>query len=131
MSKMEKVMEVDAEKLLLQAIKDGLREGIKSKLTNSYNNPFDGVINGVLQRHSGEVNDLLSEALQAAIGDPVFKEEIRAATRSVLAKTLVARFGGELEKQINALKSNPATRARITVAIDEIVKSHTQPVSKE
>jgi hypothetical protein len=38
---------------------------------------------------------------------------------------LVQRFGGELEKQVNALKSDPTTRARITIAIEEIVKQKT------
>jgi len=35
----------------------------------------------------------------------------------------VPGLGGELEKQVNVLKSDPATRARITLAIEEIVKS--------
>lgn len=39
-----------------------------------------------------------------------------------LAKTLVQRFGGEIEKQVNVFKSDPTTRARITLAIEDIVK---------
>jgi len=30
-------------------------------------------------------------------------------------------MGGELEKQVNKLKSNPETRARITLAISDII----------
>jgi hypothetical protein len=119
-------MDLDTEKLLLQAVKDGMREGIKSRLTQTYNNPFDAAITGVLQKHNGEITGILSEALQSAIGDPVFRDEVRGAVRGVLAKTLVARFGGELEKQVNALKSDPTTKARITLAIEEIVAKANQ-----
>lgn len=45
------------------------------------------------------------------------------AVRTTLAKTLVQKFGRELEKQVNALKSDPTTRARITIVIEEIVAS--------
>jgi hypothetical protein len=43
----------------------------------------------------------------------------------MLAKVLIQRFGGEMEKQVNVLKSDPTTRARITLAIEEIVKQKT------
>ena len=66
---------------------------------------------------------LLSDAVKSCVGDEAFREEIKSSTRKVLAKTLVARFGGEIEKQVNALKSDPTTRARIVLAIEEIVQS--------
>jgi hypothetical protein len=65
---------------------------------------------------------MLEQAVASCVGDPEFVESIRVAVRQSLAKTLVQRFGGELEKQVNALKSDPITRARITLALEEIVK---------
>ncbi len=38
---------------------------------------------------------------------------------------LRAMIGDALEKQINSLKSDPATRARITLAIEDIVRQKT------
>ncbi len=115
-------MEIDADKLLVNAMKDGIREGIKQKMQQSYDNPMNGLIADSLKRHDGEIRDMLDAALKSCVGDAAFREEIQSAVRSTLAKTLVARFGGELEKQINSLKSDPTTRARITLAIEEIVK---------
>jgi len=107
---------------LLQAVKSGLHEAIKSKLT-AYNSPLDKVLDAVLQGHGSSIRSLLSEAVHSAVGDEGFREQIKGAVRARLAKQLVEKFGGEMEKQINLLKSDPATRARITVAMDEIVKS--------
>jgi hypothetical protein len=59
---------------------------------------------------------------QSAMLNDEFREQIATQIRHKLASVLVARFGGELEKQVNVLKSDPTTRARITLAIEEIIK---------
>lgn len=115
-------MILDAEKLISDAVRDGIREGVKAKLGSSYSNPLDKLIDGVIQQNAGAFQSLLSESLASCMSDQQFRSDIAASVRSTLAKTLVQRFGGELEKQVNTLKSDPVTRARITVAIEEIVK---------
>ncbi len=113
---------MELEKVLINSIQDGIRDGIKSKLSGSYNNPLDGIINDALKRYDADLRSMLYEAVQSAVGNEAFRNEIAVATRHKLAQTLVQRFGGELEKQVNVLKSDPSTRARITLAIEEIVK---------
>jgi len=113
---------MDADKLLEQAVRDGIREGVKAKLTGNYNNPFDKFIAAALERSGAEIQALLGECIQACMADPEFRGAVAASVRAALAKTLVQRFGGELEKQVNVLKSDPTTRARITLAIEAIVK---------
>lgn len=116
-------MELDANKLMENAIRDGLREGIKDKLKQTYNNPLDKITTEAISRCGEEYKSMLGDALNACMNDKEFRQEIAVAVRHTLSKTLVARFGGELERQVNALKSDPATRARITLAIEEIVKT--------
>lgn len=115
-------MELDADKLLEHAIRDAIREGIKAKFTG-YNKPFDALVETAISNHGMAMRLMLEAAMATAINDPAFRSEIALAVRHNLAKTLVQRFGGELEKQVNVLKSDPATRARITLAIEEIVKT--------
>lgn len=116
-------MQINADQLLENAIRDGLREGVKQRLAVTYNNPLEKVINAAITGRAGEFREILDEGLASCVGDPDFREEIKSSVRTILARTLVQRFGGELEKQVNALKSDPATRARITIAIEDIVKS--------
>lgn len=115
-------LEIDADKLLENALRDGAREAIKSRLTQSYQNPFDATIAAVFAKNEAVIRGLLSDCLASCFNDPAFREQIAASVRATLAKTLVSRFGGELEKAVNALKSDPVTRAKIVTAIDEIVK---------
>lgn len=113
---------MEADKVIEEAVKDGIRKGIQDKMNSSYANPFQKTIEQAIAKHDTDFREMISDALDSAIGDEPFREEIRQAVRKQLAKTLIARFGGELEKQVNALKSDPTTRARITIAIDEILK---------
>lgn len=112
---------MDVEKLLTNSIQDGIREGIKSRL-GGYNTPLDKLLADILKEQDAAFREMLGGAIESAIGDESFREEIRAQVRHKLATLLVARFGGELEKQVNSLKSDPTTRARITLALDEIMK---------
>ena len=116
-------MEIDTDKLLFETLRDGLREGIKNSLSRSYNSPLDTFINETLKKHDKTFRDIIGEAVGSLATDAEFRRQIVDSTRHTLAKVLVQRFGGELEKQVNALKSDPTTRARITLAIEEIVKS--------
>lgn len=115
-------MQIDAEQLLENAIRDGIRESVKSKLTSGYNSPLDKLIADCINSQSAKFRSMLEESIASCVNDKVFREEIAQAVRHSLAKTLISRFGGEMEKQVNVLKSDPTTRARITLAIEEIVK---------
>lgn len=116
------MVEVDADKMMLDAIRQGLVQGVKERF-NSYNSPLTKLMDDSIARHSDVLGRLLDGAIATCTADETFCEEIRSAVRQQLAKLLIQRFGGELEKQVNALKSDPTTRARITLAIEEIVKS--------
>lgn len=115
------VIEIDADQMLLNAIRDGMRAAVTDKL-KGYNSPLDKLIEASIAKHATAFRELLESSIASTLTDDVFRNDIATAVRSNLAKTLVQRFGGEIEKQVNVLKSDPATRARITLAIEEIVK---------
>lgn len=115
-------MEINADQLMFEAIRNGLQAAVKDKLTG-YQSPLDKLLTDAVAKHAPEFRALLEEGIGSCLNDGVFRESIAAAVRSSLAKVLIQRFGGEMEKQVNILKSDPTTRARITLAIEEIVKS--------
>lgn len=114
-------MELDAEKLLSRFVEEALGEALKTKFA-SYNSPLDKLITESISSHNARLKELLETSIDACIVSEDFRKNIADAVNKSLAKTLIQRFGGEVEKQVNALKSDPITRARITLAIEEIVK---------
>lgn len=115
----------DWAKFAEDCFKTGMIEAIKRRFEQSYNNPLDKVVDQAIVDHGADVRNLVGEAVARALVSESFKQEFMAAVRTQLAKTLIQKFGGELEKVVNQLKSDPSTRARITVAIDEIIKEKT------
>lgn len=112
---------MDTDKLLEDAIRDGAREGIKSKLAG-YNSPLEKLVTAAFDKFAPQVQQLLEDSIQSCVASDDFRKHVADAVNSNLAKILIQRFGGEVEKQVNALKSDPTTRARITLAIEQIVK---------
>lgn len=115
------MVEIDGDQMLLTALRDGIRTAVTDKL-KGYNSPLDKLIEAAVTKHQAAFRELLESSIATTITDEDFRQQIAAAVRVNLAKTLVQRFGGEIEKQVNVLKSDPTTRARITLAIEEIVK---------
>jgi len=115
-------MQINADEIILDAIKDGLREGIKGKITN-YNSTLSKIVDEAIEQNKSALTSLVSEAVKTALSEIPFRESVIDAVRSHMAKTLISKIGGEIEKQVNSLKSDPATRARITLALDEIIRS--------
>lgn len=115
-------MQIDADKIILDSIREGLRDGIKGKLTN-YNSTLSKTVDDAIEQNKPALTTLVSDAVKTALSETSFRESVIDAVRSQMSKTLISKIGGEIEKQVNALKSDPTTRARITLALDEIVRS--------
>lgn len=113
-------MDIDLE--IMNAVRDGIRKGVADKVGSGYDSPLNKVIKDAIDAKVNSFRGLLDEAIAEAIANNEFREQIKSAVRHNIAKSLVSRFGGEIEKQVNVLKSDPSTRARITLAIEEIVK---------
>lgn len=108
-------------KLFENLIVDGIREGLKTVFQKSYGNPLETLVADAVKRKNQDLQNLVSDAVEG-LKEPAIRAEIVDGLRKKLAKLLIERFGGELEKQVNALKSDPTTRARITLAIETIIK---------
>lgn len=115
----------DLEQQILNRVGTALDKSIDSVLTG-YNSPLCDLAREAIEGRRDEIVSLFGVALESILDNADARAEIAAAIRSKIAKLLVTRFGGELEKQVNALKANPETRAQITLAIQKIVKESSQ-----
>jgi hypothetical protein len=106
--------------MIEQAIRDGLRQGVAEKLR--YFTQFNELLAQAFETQKPKLRRIIDEVFNSCLDDPQFRADLAEELRHKLSKTLVQRFGGEMEKQVNVLKSDPLTRARITLAIEQIVK---------
>ncbi len=109
------------EKEILKSVKKAMSSAIVGELVG-YNKPLSKLTEKVVSDNQDELYGLINDEFVGLIKDPEFKEDLGKALRSKLAKSLISRMGGELERRVNEMKADPSTRARITLAIDDCLK---------
>lgn len=112
---------MDFEQSIINAVQKNLAEAIEKTLTG-YNTPLAKLINSVIESREQQFRTMLEEVIdQALIGD--FREHLKDALTMKLAKCVISKMEGEVEKRVNDLRSSPETRAKITLAVSEALKS--------
>jgi hypothetical protein len=106
---------------ILDAVRSSLASGI-SKALESYNNPITKLAEAVVLSRQGEIQSVFTAAMDSALAGE-FREALQSACAHKIAKVLVSKMEGEIEKKANDLRSNPEIRAKITLAISEVINS--------
>jgi hypothetical protein len=112
---------MNLEDQVIATVHSALTEAIKTKLS-SYHGPLDSLIKQSIEKHQAEITKALDAAMKGALQGE-FAEALADACTRKLAKVLISKMEGELEKRVGELRSSPEFRSRLTVAIDDIVKS--------
>jgi len=110
----------DLEQKILNSVRSAMGEAIEKELCG-YNKPLSLLTAKVVEKHQDELFNIIDSQVSQLIGGDDFRLIIKEQLNKNLAKTLINRMGGELEKQVNTLKQNPQTRAKIMLAISEII----------
>ena len=105
---------------LLQQCEKAINESILSALT-SYNSPLNKAVVDALSGVKPQMADMALEAVNGLVSSGDFKELMLIEIRRKMARVMISQFGGEIEKTVNTLKQNPTSRAKITLAIDNVI----------
>ncbi len=106
---------------ILRGINKAVGEAIQEELVG-YGKPLSKLAERVIAAHSDELYELMNDEFVELLTAESFRAVLKKALNEKLAKVLVSRMGGELEKQVNELKGNPVTRAKITTAINKVIE---------
>ena len=112
---------MDIESEILKAAKAGLADAFNKELVG-YNKPLSVIAQKVIAKNEDEIFRLINDEVVNLIGGDGFKNALKDELNRKLARTLIERMGGELESRVYELKQNPETRAKITLAISQIIK---------
>lgn len=111
------------EKQILEAINDAVSKSIVTALT-SYNSPLNKLCEEVISKHRPDLFAMLDTEVAELKTTPEFKAAIKDALNHKLARLMVAKMEGELEKRVNDLRAQPGIRARIVLAVENIIKDN-------
>lgn len=114
-----------SESMLEKQIADAAREAVSKAISerlSGYQSPLHSIIDRVMSKKAADLEELISSAATTAFSAVEFKAELNAAFTHKLARVLVSKFEGEVEKRAVELRANPVMRAKITIAIENAIK---------
>lgn len=105
------------------AIRDSLFEVVKSKL-GAYNSPLDKILAEAIENRKSDLIKLFNESFEITLNNEEFRKNLKEAFNHKLARVLLNKFEGEVEKRANDLRATPENRARIVLAIESVLKEN-------
>ena len=121
---MDTARKIDLERDIANAVKDGIAKQIETVLASSYNSPINKYINEVVAENGADIKRIMSEAFQKIVNTDEFRAEIVEAFQHKVAKAMVGHLEGSVAKAVDVFRSDPTIRAKMVLAIEEIVKQN-------
>jgi len=105
---------------IIDVAKKAIQNAISTELVG-YDKPLSRFVNAVMVEHETEFKKLINEGVSTILKAKDFKIALKVALHDKLARILIGKMGGELEKKVNELKQDATTRAKITLAINKVM----------
>jgi tryptophanyl-tRNA synthetase len=112
----------DLEQQVSNCITEGLAAAVQARLQHGYgDNPLTKLIDSVVVSRTDEMRKILESSIDGTLkGD--FKKQLQTAVQHKLARILVSKMEGEVERRVGELRSNPEFRAKVTLAVTQLVE---------
>ncbi len=110
------------DKQVLTIMQNAVSDTIKARMTE-YGSPLKPIIDDAFKVHAETIRKIMYESMGEAISDGNFKESVKQAFYHKVARGLVDGISGSVDKAINQFKQDPTIKAKMVLAIEQIIKS--------
>lgn len=104
--------------IAVSAIKDKIGE----RFSNTYNSPLNKIADEVIIENGDKIKAIFEDCLESTIKSSDFKQAIKDEFAHKVAKTMVGKLVGSIEKAVDKLSQDPTLKARMIIAIEKLVK---------
>ena len=115
--------EIISKKEVLQVAVQAIRDKI-GETFSGYSSPLSKISNEVVEEHRQEIKDIFDDCLVATLKNKVFKDAIKDEFTHKIAKSMVGKLEGSVEKAVEVLRQDQTIRARMILAIENIIKEN-------
>jgi hypothetical protein len=112
------------QKQIQDAVFGSIHKMVEHQLTSIYDdrNPLIRCIKNAIEQNADKIQTLMADSIQSALDSAVLNAQVKEEVNRRLAKILISKMEGEIEKRANELRADSAFRARLTIAITDVVK---------
>lgn len=108
--------QIEVDKLVIEEI----RKQVADKM--NYNRVLLSMVEEAMENQRSQIMEVLDDTLTSVVSNPEFRATVKAEFQHKVAKTLVGKLEGTVEKAVEVYKQNPTLRAKIIIAIENMVK---------
>jgi len=112
---------MDLEQQILSKVNEGVSKAIIEAITG-YASPLTLYAKQTIEKHAGEIQTIMDSALTQTISSKEFKLAVKECFTHKLAKTLMAKMEGEVEKAATLFRQDPVRRAKVIAIIEKIIQ---------
>lgn len=115
-----KLFPVTLEQDILSVTQNSIQAAIKESLTK-YDSPLVKLVTAVVNEHSQQLKQIISESFDEVIQMDEFKAAIRDGFSHKVARTIISNNDGLFEKVSNELKQDSVFKAKMSLAVANVV----------
>lgn len=112
---------MNLEQDILQQVQTAMKKAIQENLV-AYNSPLRKLTDRVVEENSDEIHEVMNTAFKSVIRTGEFKATVLQEFEHKVAKLLVSQLSGQVEKAVHALKQDPKMKAKMILAIEDIIE---------
>jgi hypothetical protein len=106
---------------ILDIVVDALKGKVAERL-NTYSSPLNPVIDEVVKAHAETIRDIANACLKETLATKEFKAIVKEEFAHKVAKAMVGKLEGSVEKAVEVLRQNPTLRAQMILSIENIIE---------
>ena len=115
--------ELNLEEEILNATKTILINGIKT--LDGYSNPTKPIVISVIKEYEPSISIIFKDAIEKTIQSDNFKEVLQKLIAQRIVRELVGQSESSIARIVQKMKQDETFRARLTLAVDNIVTEFT------
>ena len=107
-----------------EEIKEVIIAGLREKVATRYTyEVVDNIVREVMNEEDSiaTLKKFVNDCLSFVKGDKAFEKEVKAEFQHKVAKAMVGKLEGTVEKAVDVLRQDPTLRAQMILAIEKII----------
>ena len=116
----KKLFPVTMEKDILSVCQSSIEKSIGTVLT-AYDSPLIKLVKSVIEGNSNELRTIISDSFNQVIKTEEFKQSIVNAFSHKVARTIISNNDGLFEKVSNELKQDAVFKAKMSLAVSNVI----------
>jgi hypothetical protein len=114
------------EETIKKIVFDSLYPAFEKSIKEGWRNGIDEIVKEVISENRDTIKEKYDKALKTALAGKHFEKAITDEFQHKVAKNMVAKLEGQVEQAVNVLRQDQTLRAKMVVAIEQIINKHSQ-----